>query len=268
MINPIWFIRNLHESSSVTRDIGSLYERMAWIYSDKFSAGKPRIRRRLLRLKYPPPIGMLDILVRDNHGSDNFILGEVFHHNYYAPPPKVRDIKSIVDLGANAGFTSLYYSRLFPEATLIAVEPHPDNATMMRANFLLNNVRAEIVEAACVVSDGRVQLEIHPMDYGHQIQESTESPKDATRKSVGVVGVSMPTLLSKFNVDEVSILKVDIEGYEKTLLNENADWLDCVRSIVIEWHFPNAVQELSTLAQKHGFCAPELHRGQLWLLRP
>ena len=215
------------------------------------------------------PIGTLDLVVRDNKGSDNFIVGEVFQHQYYQPHPRLRNVHSIVDLGANAGFTTVYWSRLFPKAELIAVEPLPDNASVTRANCELNSVRAVIVQAACVAHDAEsVQLALHAKDYGHYVSSVSGSRDTDVSDGIAVRGISMPTLLRTHRIDTVDLLKIDIEGYEKTLLCENAEWLRCVRAVVIEWHFPDADTELAILAAKHGFSEPELYRGQHWLLRP
>jgi FkbM family methyltransferase len=266
MVNPRWLLRNLRESYLVCRDVNSAIQRLAWLYS---SPGDNGPRRRLLRLRYALPIGAVDILVRDNKGSDNFIVGEVFHHQYYEPHPRLQNVRSIVDLGANGGFTSVYWSKVFPLATQIAVEPHPDNAALARANCALNNVHAEIVQAACVPRDADgVRLSLHSKDYGHVVSSEHAPGTGFVNKDITVEGVSMPELLRTREIHEVDLLKVDIEGYEKVLLYENDAWLSRVRAMVIEWHFPDAEQELSALAAKHGFCPPERHRGQHWLLRP
>ena len=263
MRNPIRFVANVRQCASLCRDVPSVFERLAWLYSRSRTGAPPR--RRLLRLRYPAPVGAIDLIVRDNDGADNFIIGEVFHHEYYQTHPSVSDVQSIVDLGAHAGFTTLYWTRHHPKAKIVAVEPHPDNASLLRSNCLLNNVHADVVEAACVSDDRRsVRLATHPNGFGHQVDTGAHTA--ATH--VTVAGISMPALLETNRLKEISILKIDIEGYERTLLHDNAEWLACVRAIVVEWHFPDAAHDLTRIAAQHGFRPPQQHRGQYWLVRP
>lgn len=268
MINPVWFVRNLRESASISRDLSSVLERMIWLYHPKLGKRAAPARRRLLRLQYAPPVGRMDILVRDNGGSDAYVMGEVFHHRYYELHPRVQAPRTIVDLGANAGFASLFFARCVPQARIIAVEPHPDNATLMRANFALNGVAAEVLEAACAVHDGRVLLRRHPMDYGHYVAPDAGAGPASADDAVSVEGISMPTLLQRFGLSEIGVLKLDVEGYEKPLLAGRPDWLSAVRAIVMEWHHPDEEEEVREIARRNGFREPERHRGQIWLLRP
>lgn len=273
LINPVWLLRNARESSVMTRDADAWRQRMAWLYSHKFvGSGEPEVpaRRRLLRLRFDPPVGDVDLVVRDNLGSDAFIISEVFQQQCYAPHPRIKDVSVVVDLGANAGFTSIYYSRHAPGARLIAVEPHPGNAAVLRANFALNGVKADVAEAACVCSDqDSVPLRVHPKDYGHFVDGTANewSEKEAGADVIQVPGLSLPTLFRHYGLERVSILKIDIEGYEKTLLDGELPWMSRVDSIVIEWHHDNADGVLGELAKRHGFQPPERFNGSLWLVR-
>jgi FkbM family methyltransferase len=58
-----------------------------------------------------------------------------------------RSPKTIVDAGANVGFTTLFFASQYPHARIIAIEPSPRSVELLRMNVAgLPNVT--IVEAA------------------------------------------------------------------------------------------------------------------------
>jgi FkbM family methyltransferase len=135
----------------------------------------------------------------------------------------------LVDLGANIGLTSLWFARRYGCASIVAVEPSPDNARLTRLNLEQNQVRAEVIEAAVGPRDGTALFE----DAG----DSNMGRLNAGGAGRQVTVVSMATVLGKLPAGvEVDLVKMDIEGGEGPLLGENLAWLGRVRSIIAEFH--------------------------------
>jgi FkbM family methyltransferase len=112
-------------------------------------------------------------------------------------------------LGANCGFATLLFAARYPKARIAAVEPHPNNLAALRENLNLNNVRAEVIQAAAAIIDGPVSLMIRTsMSHGliHRGLSKVEGHPT-------VSGISISTLLSQLGWDRIDVLKVDIEGY-------------------------------------------------------
>jgi predicted O-methyltransferase YrrM len=61
---------------------------------------------------------------------------------------RVRDVRTIVDLGANVGYASIVFLNAFPNAYVLAVEPDPKNAVLCARNLSPYGNRARLVEAA------------------------------------------------------------------------------------------------------------------------
>jgi len=203
------------------------------------------------------------VVVRDNGGSDAFIFSEVFSHRYYDFALPFTP-ETIVDLGANAGFTSIFFARKYPDARIIAVEPISSNLEILRRNVELNDLDVSIVPAAIAVADGSVTMDISGLDYGHLvIDDSAEMPKDCEVNEVNAI--SMRSLMAEFELERIGLLKIDIEGYEKRLLTENCDWLRRVDAICIELHDGYSEDDLSSLAVDYGFSEPQRLPG-IWLL--
>ena len=71
--------------------------------------------------------------------------------------------RSILDGGANVGFAAVYYAELYPEATVVAVEPDRDNFAILQKNTA-GYASIAVFEAAIWSSDTQVELEDPGMD--------------------------------------------------------------------------------------------------------
>jgi len=259
-VDLVWLRRNISASWRHRGGLLAFFARLILIYSNRL----PKFIRRsewVIAFHYPEPIGSLRLVLRTNKGSDGFIHGEVFEHNYYhfelpsAP-------NTILDLGANIGMTAIYFHRCFPKAQLACVEPMPGNLRILRENLRLNMVKATIVSGAAHPSDGRVVMEVAPKDYGHRVAK----PSGTSGEYIEVPAVSVPTILKNLKWDRIGLLKIDIEGHERVLLSQNASWLAMVDSICIECHNDFSSNDLRSLTERFGFLPPEELRG-IWVLR-
>ena len=146
----------------------------------------------------------------------------------------------MVDLGANIGLTSLWFAHRYGCKVIIAVEPSPENAQLVRLNLHGNNVQAEVVEAAVGAIDGIAFFEA-AMDsnMGH-----------VAKSGRPVQMVSMDTVLEKLPAGaQVDVVKMDIEGGEGPLLQGDLAWLGRVKSLIAEFHpevidYPAAIRQI------------------------
>lgn len=146
----------------------------------------------------------------------------------------------LVDLGANIGLSSLWFAHRYGCSTVIAVEPFPDNARLARLNLERNNINAEVIEAAVGARDGTAFFEeAVDANMGHLATSGRQVPV-----------VSMETLLSKLPAGaEIDLVKLDIEGGEGPLLQDNLHWLRRVKSLIAEFHpevidYPAAIRSI------------------------
>ncbi len=262
-MNPIALVHNIHYSLHICPTWTARLNRLAWLYSHKrvVKVISQKVHRQI-SFCYAPPIGNVHVIVRDNQGSDAFVFSEVFDHCYYDFPLPFSP-KTILDLGANAGFTAIFFARKYPAAELACVEPMPENVQLLRKNLALNRVEARVFPAAIAVKNGCIQMEIAEKDYGHKV--AGISYGTSTGQTLEVEAVSMPTLLEKLGWERISLLKVDIEGYEGVLLKERCEWLTYVDAICIECHEGYGSCDLQDLAEHWGFAPPQRLPGT-WLL--
>jgi len=160
----------------------------------------------------------------------------------YRLPFDVRP-ERVVDLGANIGLTSLWFAHRYGCKTVIAVEPSPANAHLVRLNLESNNVNAEVIEAAVGPRDGTARF--HDGVDSNLGQLSSDGGRE-------VKVISMDTLLGRLpSGAQIDVVKMDIEGGEGPLLRENLAWLGRVRSLIAEFHpelidYPAAIRSIES----------------------
>lgn len=141
------------------------------------------------------------------------------------------NVKTIVDLGANIGFSVLHFKAKFPDAQIIALEPEKHNYDQLVKNVKeFSNV--ECLQNAIWYTKKNLGIFDSGLgEYGYQVVESNQ-------KLVGSVdAITMNDIITRYNLKTIDILKIDIEGAEKELFTHNYEsWLPKVRCIVIELH--------------------------------
>lgn len=153
-----------------------------------------------------------------------------FDENYFFFPEKF-DPKVIVDAGANVGYSSVWFSYRFKGANIIAIEPERRNFEALQEN-IKNWKNITPLEAAIWSSDSSIWIK----DTSKKSWSFETTTKQETN-SEPVFGISIPSLLKKYSLDKIDILKVDIEGAEAELFGKNTnDWLDLVSCVMIETH--------------------------------
>ena len=130
----------------------------------------------------------------------------------------------IIDAGANIGAATVWFSAMFPEATILAIEPAASNVSLLRRNA----TSATIVEAALSSSRGRAAI-INPLDQPWEYRtEPTDDP-------AGVPRVTVRDLIAQSSAVPF-IIKIDIEGSEADLFAADTGWIGSTPIIIIELH--------------------------------
>jgi FkbM family methyltransferase len=172
--------------------------------------------------------GRVQAPIRPN-GVDCKTLTDIFGNRIYLL--QADSIKRVLDLGANIGATTLFLASRFPEAEFACVEPFPGNQAVLRETIRLNHIHATVFDGAIGTDAGEADLYV-----GCEADMYSLTPKDLSAQKIRVRKFTVPEILASLGWDEVDLLKIDIEGYEKTLLHENNVWLNKVRVIIGEAH--------------------------------
>ena len=138
--------------------------------------------------------------------------------------------KYIVDGGGNIGLTAGFFATKFPKATIISIEPDTENYNLLQLNCKLY---PNIHTLQCGIWKNNTHLKIENTHAGNNAFTVTETDDTAgTIKALTVLSV-----MEQFNMPHIDVLKLDIEGSEKEVFEENFEkWLPLTKVLIIELH--------------------------------
>ena len=164
-------------------------------------------------------------------GSDFEVFKQVYLYRFY-DTEFAFEPKTIIDCGANIGITTVFLKNKFPNAKVIAVEPETSNVEMLQMNT--KDLPGVEIEAKGLW--GReCYLEIvegyDKMAWSFKVNE-VDSFKEGA-----IPAISIPKLIEKYNLTSIDILKIDIEGSEENVFQEDiSSWISMVKVLIIELH--------------------------------
>jgi len=189
------------------------------------------------------------LLLRPGPTHDRGIAREIFAEEMYALPAAYRAEaaapawRTIVDLGANVGYSILYFLRAHPEARVIAFEPHPAHVACIRRHLVVNGVEAKRVELHAVAG-GAAAAHLTLTDAGATSEVVTKSA------GAGGIPVEVVDIFPLVQELEIDLMKIDIEGGEYAIIDDPRFARLKVRWLVMECHRTDAVGEPYTYCQE------------------
>ena len=127
--------------------------------------------------------------------------------------------KTILDVGANAGIYSLAALAIQPDASVHAFEPTPEIANRLRATAKLNGLdHLYVHEAAVSKRAGAATLRRFRGELGTNEGMNFVSEDGIDGDGEKVQTVSLDQFCQEHSIDNVDLLKVDIQGHEYAAL--------------------------------------------------
>lgn len=159
------------------------------------------------------------------------------------------DDRISIDIGANIGIYTLLLSHLYPKCKVISIEPSPTIFEKLKLNCQLNNLlpgsNLVLLNKAVSDKDGTwVEFyEKHSMstmskEFLTSISSKIITNKDDELHKEIVRTVTIDNLAETTNINEISFLKIDVEGAEVLVLKGAINILTekKVRNMIIEYH--------------------------------
>ena len=186
-----------------------------------------------------------------------FIFDEIFIKRDYEPRLVMerRDVKNIIDVGANIGLFSLRAKQIWPDARILAFEPDPTNFARLERLVALNRL-ADVAVFNEGLSDqcGSFELFLSPRNIGgHSMYRTSE-------RSVSITTRTFAEALDLLGADSTcDLLKIDCEGCERAIVASlTADVAARIRCIVIEPERDlHDVGEMIHTLKRHGFAVQD-----------
>lgn len=209
-----------------------------------------RLLRRLPRLPLPGRGSIISVRLRDHQDpfyvrlgtTDLHVLEEMFHTGEYVfVKEALKDVKCILDLGANVGFSIRYRHEIFPAASIIAVEPDGKNFLLCVRNVEAAHFshQVKMIQARAGSSRRMVQLG-GSEEWSYRMQEAPGAGGCLTEV------LPLSEILEAHAGDQtIDLLKCDIEGAEQELFKDCRPWISRIKAIAIELHLPYSAADLA-----------------------
>lgn len=168
----------------------------------------------------------------------------------------------ILDCGANIGFVSFQFRKKFPHSVIHAFEPNPDvfrqaSNTMSSNNVQYHNVGVGSSEGEIVFYKNKntgTSSFLTPNDF-----HSKHMARKYEQLNVPVIRLSQ--FLSEHELANVSILKLDIEGFELEVLKDlhenlnkgQIDMVFCEVNYTPTYHGQPLLEDIIVEMRQHGF---------------
>jgi FkbM family methyltransferase len=155
----------------------------------------------------------------------------------------------VMDIGANIGIYTILLSYIYPKAKIIAIEASPTIFEMLRSNCKLNNLlfpgsNVLLINKAISDKDDIITefYEKHSMstmlkEFLTNLSSTILTNQDELNKKL-VRTVTIDNLVETIGINEISLLKIDVEGAEVLALKGAINTLTHkkIKNIVIEYH--------------------------------
>lgn len=165
----------------------------------------------------------------------------------------------IVDVGGHIGSFGLFAKSLWPEATLIAIEPNAESADLYRKSLDENGFDDDIVlpMALAYSNERRVLIGgnhstdecvlVTPEEARKITSASTNSPADRMRVvEENVPAITLKQILDRFDLPKIDLMKLDCEGGEFELCR-HVSTADAMRVdlLIGEYHAVGAFEQFA-----------------------
>lgn len=178
----------------------------------------------------PAPLPGLRLALSTRDSSQVTILHEILVQGVYDLTCVPFYPDHVIDCGAHVGLFSLLAFQRFPKSRFTLFEPSPNNFALLQRTLALNGLNFTVIAAAVSDYEGSARLSAGP-SYAHRLLTENE----ATTDSVSVRCVDLGQYISS-SVSGNLLLKMDIEGHERTVLPAVAGRLPRRTAIFFETH--------------------------------
>lgn len=179
------------------------------------------------------------------------------------------ELRWVLDIGAHIGSFALRIKNHWPQARIIAAEPDPDSAALLRKN--VEGLPGVFAHEVAVLGNGGSRR-VHLRQAGRansdrnaaasSVKEVIDSfDEGALSATTTVDAIGIVELISQYDSPVIDLLKLDCEGAEGPILEALAatDLMKSVRWIRGEWHFHATIPRIeAALAKTHTVA---FHRG-------
>lgn len=188
-------------------------------------------------------------------GADLFLISEIWNRKSYFlksyPGFRIDKNDTVIDVGANRGYFTIFAARKAVNGKIFAFEPSPDNFEILSQN-LKNNKLNNVVAMPMAVSSSvkNVYLYLFPGS------DSANSQHLKLGKKIKVKATDLPHYCKVKKINKIDFLKIDCEGEEYEIFSSlPGSFWKIVDKISMEHHVikGHSPRELVNILQSYKF---------------
>lgn len=172
----------------------------------------------------------------NDHNLDYKVIDETWNENVYRIHEyQFKDNAVFLDIGANIGSVSLYvdnFNKVRDEDNKIkvySVEPEPNNLLLLKENIKNNPTENITVINNAIWHEQKTVLITNKGGNSSIINETND-------ESVEVLAITIQDFIDLYGIDEIDVVKIDIEGAEFDLIiNTPPETLAKIKYITLEF---------------------------------
>lgn len=220
-----------------------------------------------------------------NKSETKLVYYEVFKEETYLKHGiKINKGDTIVDIGANIGMATLFFSLNFQDIKVYSFEPIPAIFECLKANVSLYNVNAKIFNCGISNKSQEVIFKYYPNNtvlsgYYGDLGEEKQSVRSYLINEANQIGHSftdeqvsqlleervysqdvvcnlrkLSEVIEEERISSIDLLKVDVEKSEFDVLEGIGDNWDKIKQVIIEIHdVDNRLSKVELLLKEKGF---------------
>lgn len=144
----------------------------------------------------------------------------------------------IIDAGAYLGLSTLYFKNLYPNSEILAFEPNPNIFPLLEENIEINNLKDVTLENIALGKKNATRdFHIDSSD-SHSFSTSSfiKNAWSGEQKTIPIQVIVKK--LSEYINNDIDLLKMDIEGAEKEVLEDlkEENKLKFIKNVIFEYH--------------------------------
>ena len=169
---------------------------------------------------------------------------------------------TFLDIGAHIGKYSILFADRFEK--VIAVEPESNNFTTLTRNIRLNKLEGKVTALKRAVyneSDLVLMITLDSLNLGAHSVLSSSTSHDASlrQQEVKTITVDDVTRRCKIRPEDISFVKIDVEGAEYFVLDGMREVLAVGRAkLVIEVQGAQRVKKVTSLLAEYGYVVTQI----------
>jgi FkbM family methyltransferase len=172
----------------------------------------------------------------NDHNLDYKVIDETWNENVYRIHEyQFKDNAVFLDIGANIGSVSLYVDNFnkvrdeYNKIKVYSVEPEPNNLLLLKENIKNNPTENITVISNAIWHEQKTVLITNKGGNSSIIDETND-------ESVEVLAITIQDFIDLYGIDEIDVVKIDIEGAEFDLIiNTPPETLAKIKYITLEF---------------------------------